>query len=130
MTYSIFLILTLIAIANIFDTIREIFLKKAINSIKEFSPNTIKKVIIFIAKLLCIPKVWLSFVASVLSLFFYLFVLSKVELNLAFSLDSMHYIFVAFSSRLFLKEKVGAMRWAGTIFIVIGITLVSLSRGH
>lgn len=128
MTHNIVFILSLIMVANVFDTIRELFLKTAINSLDEFSPNTVKKGIIFIFKLIRVPGVWISFACACASLFFYLFVLSKVDLNLAFSLDSMHYIFIAFASRIFLKEKVGPARWLGTFFIVVGITLVSLSK--
>jgi drug/metabolite transporter (DMT)-like permease len=128
MTHNVIFILGLIAVANIFDTIRELFLKTAINSLEGFSPNTVRKVITFIFKLIRMPGVWISFVCACFSLFFYLFVLSKVDLNFAFSLDSMHYIFIAFTSKVFLKEKVGPTRWLGTIFIVVGITLVSLSK--
>jgi drug/metabolite transporter (DMT)-like permease len=128
MSHNIFFILGLIAAASICDTLREIFLKTAINSLQDFSPNNVKKVVIFIFKLIRIPLVWISFICSVLSLFFYLFVLSKVDLNFAFSLDSMHYIFIAFASRFLLKEKVNSYRWVGTFFIVVGITLVTLSK--
>jgi uncharacterized membrane protein len=78
-------------------------------------------------KLVRIPRVWIGFLFSVLSLCIWLFVLSKADLNFAFSVDSMHYIFIAFASGLVLKEKVGFRRWAGTIFIIIGIILVTLS---
>jgi uncharacterized membrane protein len=61
-----------------------------------------------------------------LSLLIWLYALSKAELNLAFSVDSMHYIFIALASKIFLKEKVGLNRWIGTILIVTGITLVTL----
>jgi len=39
----------------------------------------------------------------------------------------MHYVFIAFSSMLILKEKVGKKRWLGTLLIVIGIVLVSFT---
>jgi drug/metabolite transporter (DMT)-like permease len=39
----------------------------------------------------------------------------------------MHYIFIALASGLILKEKVGAMRWMGTLGIVVGIALVTIS---
>jgi uncharacterized membrane protein len=73
------------------------------------------------------PKVWLGGLFALLSLCIWLFVLSKAELNFAFSVDSVHYIFIAFASRMILKEKVGFKRLAGTISIILGIILVSLS---
>ncbi len=127
MRANIFLILGFIAISNAFDTVRELFLKSAVNSVGEIGESTLKNVLKFIWKLVQKPKVWLSFVCSILSLFFYLFVLSRAELNFAFSLDSMHYIFIAFSAKIFLKEKVGLKRWMGTAFVVLGIIIVTLS---
>ncbi|MDD4183409.1 MAG: EamA family transporter [Candidatus Omnitrophica bacterium] len=127
MKASIFLILICITISNAFDAIRDTFLKSAINSVGELGESKIKNVIRFIFRLLKKPQVWISFACSIFSLFFYLFVLSKAELNFAFSLDSMHYIFIAFSAKIFLKEKVGPKRWLGTAFVVVGIILVTLS---
>ncbi|MDD4954809.1 MAG: EamA family transporter [Candidatus Omnitrophica bacterium] len=127
MRASLFLILICITISNAFDAIRDTFLKSAINSVGELGESKIKNVIRFVIRLLKKPQVWISFACSIVSLFFYLFVLSKAELNFAFSLDSMHYIFIAFSAKFFLKEKVGPKRWLGTAFVVVGIILVTLS---
>lgn len=120
-------ILFLIALTSICDTINQIFLKSAINSLEASLSANVLKILQFITRLIMIPRVWLSFLASTVSLCIWLFVLSKVDLNFAFSLDSMHYIFIAFASRLFLQERVDARRWFGTIFIVVGIVLVTLS---
>jgi drug/metabolite transporter (DMT)-like permease len=127
MQQGLFFILFLIMLTSICDTVNQLLLKSAINSLKvSITPNIIK-ILQFIFKLIKIPKLWIGFLFSVLSLCIWLFVLSKADLNFAFSLDSMHYIFIAFASRLVLKEKVGFRRWAGTIFIILGIVLVSLS---
>ncbi len=127
MKAGLFFILSLIALTSLCDTINQIFLKSAINSLGvSLSPNIVK-ILRFIIRLIRIPRVWLSFLASSISLCLWLFVLSRAELNFAFSLDSMHYIFIAFASRLFLKEKVDSRRWFGTILIVVGIVLVTLS---
>jgi uncharacterized membrane protein len=117
----------LIALTSICDTINQLFLKSAINSLKISLTANIVKILQFIIRLIRTPRVWVGFLFSVLSLCIWLFVLSKVDLNYAFSADSMHYIFIAFASRHVLKENVGFKRWAGTIFIIIGIILVSLS---
>ena len=127
MKTDVIFIILLIILTSFFDTINQLFLKNSINSL---SPNirTIKNVVSFIIKLALIPQVWIGFTFCTLSLLIWLFVLSKADLNFAFSADSMHYIFIAFASRLFLKEKVGLQRWIGTIFIVIGIILITWSN--
>jgi len=128
MKISLVYIILLIVATSICDTISQLFLKNSINSLS-FNIMGIKKLFGFLIRLVIIPWVWVGFLFSILSLFLWLFVLSKVELNFAFSVDSMHYIFIAFASMLVLKERVGPGRWLGTILIVIGIALVSLTAG-
>jgi len=128
MKSSLILIIFLIVLTSICDTINQLFLKTSINSLN-MRVNAIKKIFGFIIKLILIPRVWIGFIFSCLSLFIWLFVLSRADLNFAYSVDSMHYIFIAFASRLILKEKVGLARWMGTILIMTGITLVTLSSG-
>ena len=120
-------ILSLIVFTSLCDTFRELFLKSGVNALNQFNPGNIKEVILFILKLIKTPRVWISLLFGFLSLFIWLFILSKVDLNFAFSLDSMHYIFIALASQFLLKEKVRWTRWGGTLLIVLGITLVTLS---
>jgi len=124
---SLFLIIGLIVLTSICDTISQICLKTTINSLGEFSSRHFKNVVRFILRLILKPKAWLALVFSALSLIIWLLVLSKADLNFAFSVDSMHYIFIAIGSSLLLKEKVGGIRWLGTFSIVVGIILVTIS---
>jgi len=127
MKEGLLIILPLIALTSLCDTINQLFLKSAVDSLT-FSPSfNIIKIFKFIFHLLVKPRLWLGFVFSVISLCIWLIVLSKAELNFAFSADSMHYIFIALASRFVLKEKVTSLRWLGTGLIVIGIVLISLS---
>jgi len=126
MKQNISFIIFLIILTSLCDTISQLLLKNSINSL-QFNISGFRKIFGFICRLLAIPWVWVGFIFSCLSLFIWIFVLTRTDLNLAFSLDSMHYIFIAFASSLVLKEKVGMNRWIGTILIVIGIILVTLS---
>lgn len=126
MEKNVILIISLIILTSVFDTINQVFLKSSVNSVK-ISVVGIKKVFIFFINLLKVPRLWIGFTFSTISLLIWLFVLSKADLNFSFSIDSMHYIFIAFASRLFLKEKIGVFRWIGTILIMTGITIVSIS---
>lgn len=127
MAGGIVFILFLIALTSLCDTVSQIFLKSAINSLNISITANIRNILQFIFKLIRIPRIWIGFSFSALSLCIWLFVLSKADLNFAFSADSMHYIFIAFASRFILKEKVGLRRILGTLFIIAGIVLVSLS---
>ncbi len=127
MKHGFLMVFFLIMLTSICDTINQLFLKSAINSL-EFSPSlSLRKVFQFIFKLVQVKRLWLSLIFSLLSLCIWLVVLSKADLNFAFSLDSMHYIFIAIASRFLLGERVGLKRSIGTLLIAIGIIFVSLS---
>ncbi|MDD5108463.1 MAG: EamA family transporter [Candidatus Omnitrophica bacterium] len=127
MRQGLLVVLSLIALTSLCDTVNQLFLKSAIDSLS-FPPTfNIIKIFKFIFRLLIKPRLWIGFIFSVISLCIWLLVLSKADLNFAFSADSMHYIFIAFTSWLILKEKFSLLRWLGTGLIVVGIVIVSLS---
>ena len=127
MKEGLFFILFLIGLSSVCDTITQLFLKFSINSLKFSASSNLLNILKFILKLILMPRLWLAGLFSLLSLCIWLFVLSKSDLNFAFSLDSMHYLFIAFASRLVLKEKVCFRRWLGTLLVVTGIVIVSIS---
>jgi len=126
MTFSILAIIGLIVITDLFDTVGQLILKANINRI-DAQVRTLKEAIQFLFRLARIPQLWASLILSLSSLLVWLFVLSKADLNVAYSIDSMRYIFIALASSVFLKEKIGVMRTSGILAIVFGIILVTLS---
>jgi len=127
MRAGLLIILFMIAFTSLCDTINQLFLKSTIDSLN-FSPKlNFIKIFKFIFQLVIKPRLWLSFLFSIISLCIWLLVLSKADLNFAFSADSMHYIFIALASRFILKEKFSSLRWLGTGLIIMGIVFVSLS---
>ncbi len=127
MKSSLFTVLSLIVLTSICDTVNQLFLKSSIDSFEALETNSVGKILRFVFKLVSIPRVWIGGLFALLSLCIWLVVLSKADLNFAFSVDSMHYIFIALASQYILKERVGLRRWLGTLLIVVGIFLVSLS---
>ena len=127
MREGLLVILFMIALTSLCDTVNQLFLKSAVDSLNFTFEFNFRKIFRFIFQLLIKPRLWLSFVFSLISLCIWLLVLSKADLNFAFSADSMHYVFIALASRFILKEKFGHLRWLGTGLIVAGIVFVSLS---
>jgi len=52
--------------------------------------------------------------------------LTRIPLNEAFPFNALAYCGVVLASRLLLKERVSTRRWAGTLLIAAGVTLVFL----
>ncbi len=125
MTQNIIFIIFLIFVTDICDTVSQLLLKSSINSL-DFHVNSIKKVIKLVLQLIKIPRVLIGFVFSAISLLMWLFVLTKADLNFAFSIDSMRYILIALASVLFLKEKINMARWLGISAVICGIALVAI----
>lgn len=127
MKQNLLLILSLIAFTSFCDTVNQLCLKSTIDNLN-FTPKlNIINILKFVFKLIMRPRIWLGLSFSLISLSVWLVVLSKTDLNFAFSADSMHYIFIALASHFILKEKMGFHRWLGTGLIVLGIVFVSLS---
>lgn len=125
MKQNLLFIIFLIFVTDICDTVSQLFLKSSINSL-DLHINTVKKVIHLVIQLIKTPKVWISIIFGTLSLFVWLFVLTKSDLNFAFSIDSMRYILIALASVSILKEKINTARWLGIFAVVCGIMLVAI----
>ena len=124
MELGIFFIVSLIICTDIFDTVSQLSMKFAINHL-DAQVNTWKKAIAFLFALLSMKRLWISFIFSAASLSVWLFVLSKADLSLAYSIDSMRYVFITLASLIFLKERIGTMRWFGIVSVVFGIIMVT-----
>lgn len=125
MSIKIFVIL-LIAATGVCDTVNHIGAKWCANSI-DVHVDGLSSAIRYSIRFLKMPLAWMSITFALLSLFIWLFALTMAELSFAFSLDSVHHVFIALASKRILKENVGWQRLLGTTVIMSGIVLVALS---
>lgn len=56
-----------------------------------------------------------------LGLLFWMIVLTKVELSLAYPLLSINYVLILLGARYLFKEKIPLQRWLGVFIILIGV---------
>ena len=113
-------------LTSVCDTVNHLGLKACADAV-EFKVVGGGTLVRFALRILRMPLAWVSIGFSFLSLFIMLYALTMANLSFAFSIDSMHHVFIALGARIFLKENIGWQRWMGTIVIVIGIVLVGLS---
>jgi multidrug transporter EmrE-like cation transporter len=73
------------------------------------------------------PNVILGVACYGLSMVFWLLVISKLDLSLAYPMLGISYIGVVFASWWFLGEAISPMRWGGTLIICLGVYLVARS---
>jgi len=126
---SLSLIIGVIALSCVCDTINHLGLKRCADQVR-VEITGVSSLIRFALKILTMPLAWTSIAFSFLSLFLFLYALTMSDLSFAFSLDSLHHVFIAIASWAILKEKVGLQRWLGTLCIIVGIVLVATTGQH
>ena len=70
-------------------------------------------------------KVLGGFAAYGLSSLFWIVVLSKVDLSLAYPMLALNYVLVPLTAWVFLGEQVPTLRWLGAGVVIIGVVIIS-----
>ena len=73
------------------------------------------------------PRLWAGLMLFGISAMFWLVVLSRVPLSVAYPFVGISYIIVVAFARVFLGEHVPLMRWVGVVVVGLGIAIVGLS---
>jgi drug/metabolite transporter (DMT)-like permease len=74
------------------------------------------------------PSVWAGLILFGLSAIVWLAVLSRTSLSFAYPFASLTYVLILLADRFVLDQEVPALRYAGVVFIIIGIVLVAQTR--
>jgi multidrug transporter EmrE-like cation transporter len=72
-------------------------------------------------------KVLGGFAAYGLSSLFWIVVLSKIDLSLAYPMLALNYVLVPLVAWLFLNEQVPPLRWLGIGVVIVGVVVISRS---
>lgn len=73
------------------------------------------------------PRLWLGLMLFGISALFWLVVLSRVPLSVAYPFVGLSYVVVVAFARVLLREQVPPLRWAGVLVVAVGIAIVGLS---
>ena len=73
------------------------------------------------------PRLWIGLFLFGISAIFWLVVLSRVALSIAYPFAGLSYVVIVLLDRFVLDEEVPVLRWVGVVVVAAGIALVGLS---
>lgn len=103
----------------------QVFIKRGLNSLGNV--DLTGGILSFYIRVFLSPPVLLGSLLYLISVFSWLYALSKVDLSFAYPFISLSYVLVLFFSWWFLGETVSLLRWAGIFIISFGVFLISRS---
>ena len=121
-------ILILVLIAEILTAAGQISLKRSANELDSHDLNKMSAHLRFLSQVFSKPALWLGFIFMTLGLVAWLFALAEGDLSLVFPLGSLQYVLILFLAHFMLKEKIDRMKLTGTLLVVIGIILITITH--
>lgn len=120
-------VILLIFIAEILNTAGQIFFKKSTNVLEAPNLRRAQSYLSFMKNIFSMPAIWLGFGAMGAGLVVWLMALAQTDLSIVFPIGSLQYLFTLIAAGLLLGEKIDRQKIAGTLLVVAGIVLITLS---
>ena len=71
------------------------------------------------------PPIVIGFLCYGFGAIFWLAVLARLDLSLAYPLLALMYVLIPLSARVFLNEEISQGRWVGIIIVIIGVAVLA-----
>lgn len=126
-TGSTLISVALLVVSVAFATAGQLTLKAAMEAIGRIGTAQVSEAGQTIARALKEPLLWIGLVLFGISALFWLVVLSRVALSLAYPFVGLSYVVVVVLARFFFHEHVPPLRWVGVSVIAVGIALIGIS---
>jgi multidrug transporter EmrE-like cation transporter len=124
---SRFVSLGLLLVSVSFAVVGQLTLKAAMDSVGRIGRADLGSLGQTVLKAAKEPKLWVGLFLFGISAVFWLVVLSRVRLSVAYPLVGISYIIIVALARFMLHEHVPTLRWVGVSIIAIGIVVIGLS---
>lgn len=126
-TGSTVISIALLLVSVVFATAGQLTLKAAMESIGRIGTAQVSDATQTLARAVKEPLLWIGLVLFGISALFWLVVLSRVDLSLAYPFVGVSYVVVVALARFLFNEQVPTLRWIGVSVIALGIALIGLS---
>ena len=117
----------MLVVSVVFAVAGQFTLKSAMNEVGRIGASEIAAAGDTIVRTLKEPRLWLGLTLFGISALFWLVVLSRIDLSVAYPFVGLSYIIVVLFSRLFLHEQVTGLRWLGVAIVATGIAIIGFS---
>lgn len=119
--------LALLVVSITFSVAGQLTLKSAMTRVGRIGRAEVAAATKTLTRVLKEPRVWVGLALFGISAGFYLIVLSRVPLSIAYPVVGFSYVLIVGLSRFVLAEHVPPLRWIGVAVIAVGVALIGLS---
>jgi multidrug transporter EmrE-like cation transporter len=126
-TRSSLISLVLVLISVGLATAGHFTLKRAMNEVGRIGTAQINSIGDTVSRAAREPLLWLGLCLFGVSALFWLVVLSRVPLSVAYPFAGLSYIVIVFLDRIVLHEQIPSLRWMGAAIVAVGIALIGIS---
>ena len=119
--------IVLVVVSVGFAVAGQLTLKAAMDQIGRIGGAEVAAPLDTIGKAIREPRLWAGLTLFGISSLFWLVVLSRVPLSVAYPFVGISYIFVVGFARFVLHEHVPPARWIGVAVVALGIAIIGLS---
>ena len=119
--------IALLLVSVLFAIAGQITLKSAMSEIGRIGAQEISNAGETIKRAAGEPRLWVGLFLFGVSALFWLVVLSRVPLSVAYPFVGVSYILIVAFARFFLHEHVPTLRWVGVAVVALGIAIVGFS---
>lgn len=122
-----FISVALLLVSVVFAIAGQLTLKSAMDEIGRIGRAEVRAPLETVLKAAKEPRLWIGLFLFGISALFWLVVLSRVPLSVAYPFVGVSYILVVLFSRLILHEHVPLLRWVGVAVVAAGIAVIGFS---
>jgi drug/metabolite transporter (DMT)-like permease len=120
-------IILLVLLSESITVVGQILFKKSTNTIGAYNLRNGSERARFLSEVFARPQLWLGVVVMTAGLVVWLLAIAQGDLSLVFPIGSLQYILILFLAHKFLGEKIDKMKLIGTLLVMVGIVLMSVS---
>jgi len=103
----------------------ELLIARGLRRVGEFSSVKLRDLISYGKGLLSSITFLGGFIFMAVSFFAFMIALSWADLSLVVPATSISYVVTTLGAKFYLREKISSLRWAGTLFVCLGVLLIS-----